>query len=158
VNRPKAIGTAAETAVVRYLQANGFPNAERRALRGTADAGDIAGTPALCWSVKGGAQAEQASDLDIARWMVELATQCGHARADLGLLVTKRRGHGPHSAGAWWAHLTAGALALLTDPHAAIQPAAPRVNVRLRLADAVVLLRWAGYGDQLAAAVTEVTG
>jgi hypothetical protein len=158
MNRPKAIGTACETAVVRYLQANGFPQAERRALRGTADAGDIAGTPAVCWSVKGGAQAEQASDLDIARWMAELATQCSHARADIGLLVTKRRGHGPGSAGAWWAHLTAAALTLLVDPDAAIAHTAPRAIVRLRLDAAVGLLHWAGYGDQLAAAVTEVTG
>ena len=33
-NRSKAIGTAAETAVVRYLAAHGFPAAERRALHG----------------------------------------------------------------------------------------------------------------------------
>ena len=36
-NRPKAIGTAAETAVVRYLAAHGFPAAERRALHGARD-------------------------------------------------------------------------------------------------------------------------
>ena len=53
-NRPKAIGTAAETAVVRYLAAHGFPNAERRALHGATDLGDITGTPSLCWEVKGG--------------------------------------------------------------------------------------------------------
>lgn len=38
-NRPKAIGTAAETAVVRYLAAHGFPAAERRALHGATDHG-----------------------------------------------------------------------------------------------------------------------
>lgn len=47
-NRPKAIGTAAETAVVRYLAAHGFPAAERRALHGATDLGDITGTPGLC--------------------------------------------------------------------------------------------------------------
>ena len=39
-NRPKAIGTAAETAVVRYLAAHGFPAAERRALHGATDLGE----------------------------------------------------------------------------------------------------------------------
>ena len=47
-NRPKAIGTAAETAVVRYLAAHGFPAAERRALHGATDLGDITGTPRSC--------------------------------------------------------------------------------------------------------------
>ena len=48
-NRPKAIGTAAETAVVRYLAAHGFPAAERRALHGATDLGDITGTPQIVW-------------------------------------------------------------------------------------------------------------
>jgi hypothetical protein len=158
MNRPKAIGTAAESAVVRYLQANGFPGAERRALRGAADAGDIAGTIGICWSVKGGAQAEQASDLDIARWMGELETQCGHAHATVAVLVCKRRSTGPGNAGAWWAYLDAHTLTTLVDPGAGPYAEVPDPTVRVRLADAVALLRWAGYGDQLAAAVTEVTG
>ena len=54
VNKPKQIGTRAETAVARYLAANGFPHAERRTLRGREDAGDITGTPGVCWEVKGG--------------------------------------------------------------------------------------------------------
>ena len=40
--RPRDIGTAAETAVVRHLQANGFPLAERRALHGTKGANPLA--------------------------------------------------------------------------------------------------------------------
>lgn len=53
-NSPKAIGTAAETAVVRYLAAHGFPAAERRALHGATDLGDITGTPSLCWETERG--------------------------------------------------------------------------------------------------------
>ena len=41
VTRSKDIGTRAEAAVVRYLCANGWANAERRALRGSADWGDV---------------------------------------------------------------------------------------------------------------------
>ena len=37
VTRSKDIGTRAETAVVRYLAAHGFPAAERRALHGATD-------------------------------------------------------------------------------------------------------------------------
>ena len=59
--RPKDIGTAAETAVVRFLRDNGFPLAERRALHGSTDRGDITGTPGLVWEVKGGDAAKTAS-------------------------------------------------------------------------------------------------
>ncbi len=41
MSKSKQKGTAAETAVVKYLKANGFPKAERRALQGNLDKGDI---------------------------------------------------------------------------------------------------------------------
>ncbi|NAE18288.1 hypothetical protein, partial [Enterococcus hirae] len=66
--RPRDIGTAAETATVRYLRTAGFPHAERRALRGTHDCGDITGTPGLAWEVKGGQAAKGASDGQVAQW------------------------------------------------------------------------------------------
>lgn len=145
MNRPKAIGTAAETAVVRYLHTAGWPGAERRALRGTADAGDITGTPGICWSVKGGEAARSASDLDITRWVAALATQMGHAQADVGVLVVQRRGVGPANAGRWWAVMPAFQLAdLAAEP---IMPAELLTfPVRMLLADATALLRAAGYG------------
>jgi len=52
MSKAKAKGTSAETAVVKYLIDNGFPYAERRALNGALDLGDITGTPALAWEVK----------------------------------------------------------------------------------------------------------
>jgi hypothetical protein len=157
MNRPKAIGTAVETAVVRYLQGNGYPHAERRARRGTADAGDIAGTIGICWSIKGGAAAENASDAVIDGWLGELDRQRQHAQAGVGVLVCKRRAVGPANAGAWWAILDAHTITTLVDPGAGPYAEAPAPPVRLRLADAVALLRWAGYGVPLDA-VTEVTG
>ena len=66
MSRSKDIGTRAEAAVVRYLCANGWANAERRALRGSADWGDVTGTPGLVWEVKGGDAAKDASDNQIA--------------------------------------------------------------------------------------------
>lgn len=148
VNRPKRIGTAAETAVVRYLQPHGFPHAERRSLRGALDAGDITGTPSVCWEVKGGDAARTASDLDITRWMAELATEVINAEAAVGVLVVQRAGVGPANAGRWWSIMPAFQLAdLAAEPCPAVRHIFP---VRMLLADAVTLLRHAGYGEPMA--------
>lgn len=150
--RPRDIGTKAETAVVRYLTANGFPHAERRSLRGQLDAGDITGTPGICWSVKGGDQARNASDLDIERWLGELATQMHHANADIRVLVMQRKAVGEANAHRWWAVMPAFQLAdLASEPQMSAEPL--NFPVRMLLADAVTLLRAAGYGTQ----PTEVT-
>jgi hypothetical protein len=142
VNKSKAKGTATETAVVRYLQMHGWPNAERRALRGIADAGDITGTRGICWSVKGGRLAEEATDTEVARWLSELNTQCGHAKTDVGVLVLKRRNFSAARAGGWWAIVPARVMIM---PGSVAE--APVLPVRIRLADAVLLLQWAGLGE-----------
>jgi hypothetical protein len=149
VNKPKAVGTAAETAVARYLAANGFPHAERRALRGTLDAGDITGCPGVCIEVKGGDAAKDASDLLVADWLAETETERLNARADVGVLVLQRRGVGPANAGRWWAVMTLPILLSLTVlPRDYLHPAIP---LRMLLADAVQLLGAAGYGQPLTA-------
>ncbi len=51
-NPSKQKGTAAETAVVLWLIANGFPYATRTPLAGSNDRGDIAGIPGLVVEVK----------------------------------------------------------------------------------------------------------
>jgi hypothetical protein len=142
--RSKDIGTDAERAVVRYLAAHGFVHAERRALRGTKDAGDITGTPGICWEVKGGAAAKNASDLLVTDWLAETEVERHHARADLGVLILQRRAVGPANAGRWWAVLHLGHIATLT--HGSDGSGIP---VRMLLADAVRVLRAAGYGDPI---------
>ncbi|MEV1331150.1 hypothetical protein AB0J20_16410 [Micromonospora costi] len=143
--RPRDIGTRSETAVVRYLQANGFPHAERRSLRGALDAGDITGTPGVAWEVKGGDAARTASDLVIEKWMAELTRERENAKADVGILVVQRAGVGPGNAGRWWAYMTAFQL---TDLMGVVTEACrPNFPVRMLLADAVTLLRAAGYGQ-----------
>ena len=141
VNKPKAIGTSAETAVVRALRTLGFPHAERRALAGIHDLGDITGTPGICWEVKGGEAAKTASDQQIAAWLDETEQERINARADIGILVIQRRGIGPSNAHRWWAILRANAWIL----------GATRFDfpTRMLLADACQLLRWAGYGQPL---------
>lgn len=168
--RPRDIGTDAERGVARWLQANGWPNAERRALRGNQDAGDITGTPGICWSVKGGATAKRAGDATVARWLAELDRQRGNARADLGVLVMQRTGYSPARAGQWWAVTrlwTITYLQLVSDRDergmpgytggavlyavAATDPATPWMlaPARMQLADLAQLLRAAGYGTPL---------
>lgn len=153
MNKPKAIGTAAETAVARYLQAHGFPSAERRALRGIADAGDITGCPGICVEVKGGEAAKNASDLLVADWLEETEKERLNARADIGVLVLQRRGVGPANAGRWWAVMPSRAVTLLSYPDAVFyddpDAVTPSVSTRMHLIDAVQLLRWAGYGNPL---------
>jgi hypothetical protein len=142
-NKPKAIGTAAETAVVRALRTLGFPHAERRALTGALDQGDITGCPGLVFEVKGGNAAKVASDAQISAWLAETEAERINARADIGILVLQRRGVGAANAGRWWAYMQTNAWILGATKH--------DFPARMRLADAAHLLRTAGYGDPLTA-------
>ena len=149
VNRPKSIGTAAETAVVRYLREHGFPHAERRALAGSYDLGDVTGCPGLVVEVKGGAKAKNASDGLVHAWLMETETERVNAHADIGLLVLQRAGIGPTNAGRWWAVTS---HSFFTD-----NPTPPTgYPVWLYLQHAVLLLRAAGYGEE--PAVVEIPG
>ena len=86
MNRSKARGTAAETAVVAWLQAHGFPAAERRALNGSSDRGDIAGIPRTCLEVK------SCNKTELAAWLDEATREAVNAHATTTAVVHKRRG------------------------------------------------------------------
>ena len=163
-NKSKEKGTAAETAVVRVLRTHGFPHAERRTLKGIYDQGDITGCIGLCFEVKGGDAAKNASDNQITAWLAETETERVNAGADIGILVVQRRGIGPGNADRWWAILRLGQVAALSRLAAAnrLYPGleapgegvlAVSAPVRMHLADVCALLRSAGYGTALEAAV-----
>jgi len=99
MSKNKAKGTAAETAVVNYLNANGYPFAERRALAGINDKGDVAGIPAVCIEIK--AQ----RTYTIPAWLKELAVEKANAKAKTAFLVVKPNGVGDKNTGQWWAIL-----------------------------------------------------
>lgn len=101
--RPKDIGTAAETAVVKALRQLGFPHAERRALAGAHDLGDITGTPGVVWEIKGGNAAKTASDGQVEKWLDETECERRNAGAGRGVLVIQRAGIGAANAHRWWA-------------------------------------------------------
>lgn len=153
-NRPKNIGTAAETAVVRAATTRGFPYAERLALAGHLDQGDVRLAPWVHLEVKGGRAAEQASDTQIEAWMVELERELANANAMAGALITKRAGIGPANAHRWWAHVRASWLAQWRHyPGDIPAPGAGSTvhdcTVRMPLDSLLVQLRVAGYGTPL---------
>ena len=69
-------GTAAKTAMVRWLQAHGFPFAERRALRGRDDQGDVAGIPGIALEVK------NCNRTELAVWTDEAKAECCERRSE----------------------------------------------------------------------------
>lgn len=151
--RPRDIGTAAESAVLRVLR-TAFPSAERSPLRGSKDQGDIMNTP-FVWEVKGGHAAEDASAGQVLAWLGETEVEAENhfdsrsARGQLsygyGFLITKRKGKGMASAGDWWAHLWSDDLAsIVTD---GMVQAKGRVPLRMTLDDLLSLLRSNGYAE-----------
>jgi len=116
---------------VKFLIESGFPYAERRALHGSTDLGDITGTPGLVWEVKAGEAAMTASDNQIIAWLVETEVERVNAKAEFGTLVVQRRRHHPRS---WWA--------VTTDHHYG-NP------VWTRLCDRTFALRMMGFGNRV---------
>lgn len=89
MSKQRQKGTTFETLIVNYLRDSGaFPYAERRALHGTVDKGDITGTPGLVWECKNHKQ------IKLAEWIDETEVERGNANADIGILVVKRVGRG----------------------------------------------------------------
>jgi len=97
VNKPKRKGTAAETAVVSFLQSAGFPYAERLALQGGKDRGDITGIPGIVVEVKN--EAEYA----LSSWLQECRVEVENAKADFGFVAAKPRGVGTTRTDQWYA-------------------------------------------------------
>lgn len=96
-NKPKRIGTAAETAFVGLLRDTYWPHAERRALAGGKDLGDTTGHPGLVFEVKA------AKMLCIPKWLRETEAERVNAKADYGILIVKPQGVGATRVGLWWA-------------------------------------------------------
>jgi hypothetical protein len=151
MSKQRNIGTAAETAVVRYAAVNGFALAERLALKGNADHGDVRLVPGLHVEVKGGKAAEKAGPGMIADWMDECDTEAANS-GSLVFLVRKRAACGVAQVGRWHAHFRLGGIPLppLSGwAHRSLDPQPARVVVSMDLADALVVLRSAGWGDPL---------
>lgn len=167
-------GREAENAVAAFLSLHGFPHAERRTKRGgmvpllcecrgvvpdcedchgtaqrlvPADAGDLTGIPGVVIQVKWSPYKPLAHD------MRRTEEQRRVGRADVGLLVRKRKGVGLTRAGEWDAYLPEWAMAYLLsgDSYHAPAPTVPTAGPQwgtwhTDLATAAALICRAGYG------------
>lgn len=82
----KRRGTAWESAIVAYLVSRGWLHAERRALAGAKDRGDIAGVVGVV------IEAKSATRVELAAWLDEANAEAVNDRARLGAVWFKRRG------------------------------------------------------------------
>ena len=86
MSKSKAKGTSAETAVVKYLKDKWNVPAERRALTGAQDKGDISGISDVVFEVK------NHKTMVLGQWMEELKVEVKNANAETGVVVHKRKG------------------------------------------------------------------
>ena len=86
MSKQRQKGTLHESNVVGFLREHGFPYAERRALNGQFDKGDVTGTGPLVWECK------NHKELALSEWLRETEQERINAAADYGILVAKRRG------------------------------------------------------------------
>jgi hypothetical protein len=117
VNKSKARGTMAESAVAEYLAAHGWPYCERRTLGGSMDKGDIAGTPGICWEVK-----YTSGAMHFGMWLRELHQETANAKAEHGILIIKPPRMGTTRVGRWLAVMRAAEHDRLIEQYAAKVP------------------------------------
>lgn len=103
-NPSKKKGTAAESAVVKYLHSEGYGGAERLQLAGYHDRGDIRVCEGVILEVKAGNAAANASPGQIDAWLQETEKERVAAGADLGFLIRKRGNVGLGRINEWAAH------------------------------------------------------
>jgi hypothetical protein len=83
----KARGTKWESAIVAFLRDKGFTYAERRALSGANDMGDLTGIPGVV------VEAKHVARTDLSGWLDEAEQERTNAKADVGVVWMKRRGY-----------------------------------------------------------------
>lgn len=98
MSKARKKGTAAESAVLTYLQEQGFPEAYRMVLSGALDKGDIGGLRDVTIEVKNHAA------MDLAGWLDEAQREAENAETAFGVVWHKRRGKG-HPAD-WYVTMT----------------------------------------------------
>jgi hypothetical protein len=86
MSRNKQRGTAWETAICRFLAAEGFPHVERRALSGGQDRGDIAGIPGVV------IEAKNAQRTELGAWVDEALLEQANEGAEFSAVWHHRRG------------------------------------------------------------------
>lgn len=83
-NPSKAKGTVGETRVRLWLNANGFPDAQRRALAGAKDVGDLYVTRNIIAEVK---NVKEWTAAQLNGWVQETRTEASNAQSPVAVLV-----------------------------------------------------------------------
>jgi hypothetical protein len=91
VSASKRKGTSAESAVVDHLQAAGYP-AERRALSGAKDRGDVAGVRTRIGRIV--IEVKNCAQMALGAWVDEANVERDNDDAVIGAVWHKRRGKG----------------------------------------------------------------
>jgi hypothetical protein len=86
VSASKAKGTRWESAIVDFLRVSGVPHAERRALNGSQDRGDIAGIPGVV------IEGKNAKAVTLAAWLDEAEAERVNDNALIAAVWHHRRG------------------------------------------------------------------
>lgn len=144
VNRRKNIGTAAETAVRKFLLPY-FPEARRNALQGSQDQGDLGGLGVVCAEVKGGDAARNLNSPALLEdWMKQTEAEVRNSGMKYGVLVVQRRGYGANNSGHWFAYVTQNDLSdIIHSDYRTKEP----IYVRMELKDFVQILSDHGLTD-----------
>lgn len=112
IHSAKTAGTRFESAVCAFLTARTPINAERRAKHGRADQGDVSGVSIGPLSVVVECK-DYGGRLELPQWVHEAEVERENARADIGLVVAKRRGCGEAQMGHQWVVMTLDTLAAI---------------------------------------------
>ncbi len=105
MSKAKQKGTSAETAVVNWLKTEGWLYAERRALQGNLDKGDInMGAPVVI-------EVKNCKTITLSEWLKELKVEMDNAGVSVGSVIAKKRG--TTNVGEWYAVMPASVLAVL---------------------------------------------
>jgi Holliday junction resolvase len=108
VSKSKQKGTAAETAVVKYLEEQSFP-AVRNPPQGAKDKGDIKllNFPLLVVEVKNCVR------MELSEWLKEVKAEKENAKAEVGVAWHKKRG--TTNPGEWYVTMSGEDFAKLLD-------------------------------------------
>lgn len=98
----------------------------------------------VIFEVKSGKQTTTIGPIQLATWMAETAAECRNARAEIAVLITKKKGVGVANAERWDAWMSLETL-LKLSALAPLRGAPLSMVVRMTLADVLSLLVVAGY-------------
>lgn len=111
-NKPKRVGTDAETQVARYMRVRGWPKAKRNPLNGAKDLGDIdPGEPRLVVEVKAKTQkrgAEEGATMPFPEFLRQTEKERVNAGAAVGVCIVKPPGFAHNRMNRWWMLMSSG--------------------------------------------------